>query len=62
MAIKSSSETLKNVCPMTLSRADGPFECCEKQCMWYVDKTLGGHCAVRNLAFLENIYICMPEG
>jgi len=50
---------IRTVCPMTLSRTDGPYACCEAQCAWWVVYFAGqdeeyGECII-------NVLVCLVD-
>ena len=54
------SGKIENICPMTLPRADGPHQCCEKQCAWWItyykdDPKEYSECAIKSIGCLADI-------
>jgi hypothetical protein len=49
---------LETICPLTLLREDGPYECCKKQCAWWQIYWVGkpeeySECVIKSLGNLE---------
>ena len=55
-----SNPKIKIICPMTLTRSDGPYACCGKQCAWWQTFYEGkeneySECAVKSLTCLQDM-------
>ena len=47
---------METVCPMTMNRDDGPFECCRDQCAWFQKYCDGNEeCAIKALTYLADM-------
>ena len=58
--IYPASPPLKNICPMTLSKPDGPYACAESQCHWWTTYYRGSknefsECCIKAISLLFDL-------